>query len=323
MSGTWRRQSPEARGAQKLSIAFRSYCVVGTAVCARGAGKITIAEPPRSRPPAAPSLDSPPRGAPRRSRARDCWPRACAPRSTPTAAWPPRPASPHRTLAARPAARRVHLLSSERWVSARAVIIREVAGQDVAQVAFAEDEDMIQTLPPGRTDAPGATLGSRGPSRTWATRGAKYDRQSAEEPWTLASPGPAVLLADVPPSPLGRDRGGGLLYQRGLDASMAGHRLHAVRDRPPEPTGSRAGLDHPPGCLVHGAGRRRLTDHVDGFLAGHRILIGDRDAKWTDGFHRIVQGAGVRIVQTPVQAPNANAYAERFVRSIREECLDP
>jgi hypothetical protein len=67
---------------------------------------------------------------------------------------------------------------------------------------------------------------------------------------------------------------------------------------------------------------RRLTDPLDGFLAGHRILIGDRDATWTDGFHRIVQGAGVRIVQTPVQAPNANAYAERFVRSIREECLD-
>ena len=42
----------------------------------------------------------------------------------------------------------------------------------------------------------------------------------------------------------------------------------------------------------------------------------------TDGFHRIVQGAGVRIVQTPVRAPNANAYAERFVRSMREECLD-
>jgi transposase InsO family protein len=37
---------------------------------------------------------------------------------------------------------------------------------------------------------------------------------------------------------------------------------------------------------------------------------------------RIIQGAGVRIVLTPVQAPNANAYAERFVRSIRAECLD-
>jgi putative transposase len=66
---------------------------------------------------------------------------------------------------------------------------------------------------------------------------------------------------------------------------------------------------------------RRLTDAVDGFLVGHRVLVCDRDSKWTDGFRRIVQGAGVRIVLMPVRAPNANAYAERFVRSIREECL--
>jgi putative transposase len=67
---------------------------------------------------------------------------------------------------------------------------------------------------------------------------------------------------------------------------------------------------------------RRLIDAVDGFLAGHRVLICDRDAKGTEGFRRIVEGAGVRIVLTPLQAPNANAHAERFVRSIREECLD-
>ena len=67
---------------------------------------------------------------------------------------------------------------------------------------------------------------------------------------------------------------------------------------------------------------RRLTDTVDGFLASHRVLICDRDAKWTEGFRGIVEGAGVRMVLTPIRAPNANAYAERFVRSIREECLD-
>jgi putative transposase len=83
-----------------------------------------------------------------------------------------------------------------------------------------------------------------------------------------------------------------------------------------------AGSTPTPDAWFMAQAARRLTDAVDGFLAGHRVLICDRDSKWTDAFRRIVQGAGVRIVLTPVQAPNANAYAERFVRSIREECLD-
>ncbi|MGH7267972.1 MAG: integrase core domain-containing protein [Candidatus Rokuibacteriota bacterium] len=83
-----------------------------------------------------------------------------------------------------------------------------------------------------------------------------------------------------------------------------------------------AGSTPNPDAAFMAQAARRLTDAVDGFLAGHRVLICDRDSKWTDGFRRIIQGAGVRIVLTPVQAPNANAYAERFVRSIREECLD-
>jgi transposase InsO family protein len=67
---------------------------------------------------------------------------------------------------------------------------------------------------------------------------------------------------------------------------------------------------------------RRLTDAEDGFLVGHRALICDRDSKWTERFLHLIEGAGIRTVQTPIRAPNANAYAERFVRSIREECLD-
>jgi len=67
---------------------------------------------------------------------------------------------------------------------------------------------------------------------------------------------------------------------------------------------------------------RSLTDAVGGFLVGYRALICARDRKWTQGFRRLIEGAGIRVVQTPIQAPNANAYAERFVRSIREECLD-
>jgi transposase InsO family protein len=48
----------------------------------------------------------------------------------------------------------------------------------------------------------------------------------------------------------------------------------------------------------------------------------DRDAKWSAAVRQRLADSGVRIVQTPYQAPNANAFAERFVRSPKEECLD-
>jgi transposase InsO family protein len=52
------------------------------------------------------------------------------------------------------------------------------------------------------------------------------------------------------------------------------------------------------------------------------VRICDRDAKWSPSVRERLSEAGIRVVQTPYQAPNANAYAERFVRSIKEECLD-
>ena len=52
------------------------------------------------------------------------------------------------------------------------------------------------------------------------------------------------------------------------------------------------------------------------------VLICDRDAKWSAAVRDRLREAGIRVVQTPYQAPNANAHAERFVRSIKEECLD-
>jgi putative transposase len=53
----------------------------------------------------------------------------------------------------------------------------------------------------------------------------------------------------------------------------------------------------------------------------YRVLICDRDTKWSGPVREVLQQAGIRIMQTPYRAPNANAYAERFVRSIKEECL--
>ena len=55
---------------------------------------------------------------------------------------------------------------------------------------------------------------------------------------------------------------------------------------------------------------------------GCRVLICDRDAKWSEAVRGRLEDAGIRVVQTPYRAPNANAYAERFVRSITEECLN-
>ena len=46
-----------------------------------------------------------------------------------------------------------------------------------------------------------------------------------------------------------------------------------------------------------------------------------RDRKWRSAVLEFLEQEGVRIVQTPFRAPNCNAYAERFVRSIKEECL--
>ena len=67
---------------------------------------------------------------------------------------------------------------------------------------------------------------------------------------------------------------------------------------------------------------RTLVFADDGPLAHHRILICDRDAQWSLTVRTYLQEAGVQVVQTPFRAPNANAHAERFVRSIKEECLD-
>jgi len=55
---------------------------------------------------------------------------------------------------------------------------------------------------------------------------------------------------------------------------------------------------------------------------GVDVLICDRDRKWSREVRRNLQDAEIRVVRTPECAPNANAYAERFVRSIKEECLD-
>ena len=67
---------------------------------------------------------------------------------------------------------------------------------------------------------------------------------------------------------------------------------------------------------------RQMTDPLDGVVDGHRYLICDRDTKWSTPVRQLLDVSGVRLVRTPFPAPNCNAFAERFVRSIKDECLD-
>jgi len=66
---------------------------------------------------------------------------------------------------------------------------------------------------------------------------------------------------------------------------------------------------------------RNVTMDEWGFLEGCRYLIHDRDTKFTDSFRAIVKSGHVKPLRLPAQSPNLNAYAERWVRSVKEEAL--
>ncbi|MFT5411144.1 MAG: putative transposase [Verrucomicrobiales bacterium] len=67
---------------------------------------------------------------------------------------------------------------------------------------------------------------------------------------------------------------------------------------------------------------RNLTDCSSGFLIGCGYLIHDRSTLFTREFLSILESAGVNSVRLPPRSPNLNAFAERFVRSIKAECLE-
>jgi putative transposase len=66
---------------------------------------------------------------------------------------------------------------------------------------------------------------------------------------------------------------------------------------------------------------RQLAGPFDGFLLGKRYLLHDRDTKFTQAFDGLLKGSGVGPIVLPARSPNVNVYAERWVRSIKEECL--
>jgi putative transposase len=80
-----------------------------------------------------------------------------------------------------------------------------------------------------------------------------------------------------------------------------------------------AGIASEPDAAWMSQMSRNLTDAADGFLMGKRYLIHDRDPLFTEAFRETLAAAGVQVVRLPPRSPNLNAYAERFVRTIRAD----
>ena len=67
---------------------------------------------------------------------------------------------------------------------------------------------------------------------------------------------------------------------------------------------------------------KHLSDPFDGFLKGKRYLIYDRDPLFTQAFSEILEAGGVKTIRISPKSPNMTPFAERFVRSIKYECLN-
>ena len=67
---------------------------------------------------------------------------------------------------------------------------------------------------------------------------------------------------------------------------------------------------------------RNLMMQLDDGERRFKYLIRDRDSKFSFEFDTVFRSEGIRVIRTPVRAPNANAYAERWVGTLRRDCLD-
>jgi putative transposase len=83
-----------------------------------------------------------------------------------------------------------------------------------------------------------------------------------------------------------------------------------------------AGIKASPDGLWMKQVARNITDSEDGFLKDNKYLIHDRDSLYTKEFDEIIESSGTTIIKTSVCAPDMNAYSERFVQTLKFECLN-
>jgi putative transposase len=82
------------------------------------------------------------------------------------------------------------------------------------------------------------------------------------------------------------------------------------------------GVTAHPTCAWLNQQARNLLIDLDAHAERFRFLIRDRDSKFTAGFDAVFAGADIRIIRTPGRAPRANAIVERWIGTLRRECLD-
>ena len=129
-------------------------------------------------------------------------------------------------------------------------------------------------------------------------------------------------MAGVHESPLGRPRRGGFLHAGGVDRHGLDAVRRAIRHRARDAARADCWIaSEPDSAWVVQCGRQ-LTDAVDGFLVGKRVLLHDRDPLFSEAFRETLAATGVETVRLPPRSPNLNACAERFVRSIKESCFN-
>jgi hypothetical protein len=80
-------------------------------------------------------------------------------------------------------------------------------------------------------------------------------------------------------------------------------------------------IPEPPGRWMKQMARN-LTDGLNGFMSGYRYLIHNRTSLFSEDFRMILRAAGIESVRLPARSPNLNAFAARFVRTIKESCLN-
>ena len=84
---------------------------------------------------------------------------------------------------------------------------------------------------------------------------------------------------------------------------------------------SLAGITRHPTEEWMGQIARNVVDEDSGYLNRHRYVLHDRDTKFCAEFRRTLEAGGVKCLQLPRRSPNLNAFAERWVRSVKQECL--